>query len=113
MAVVLVAEKQAGAPVQQLDNRFAVIARQLFIFLGGPDPDRYVAPVRARHARCLRLARQIVLLYLRQLVTTHRAVAATMRPDEHTPDIQSLMRIAYAVFCGTNTNKVGPSNPPE
>src|SRR3546814_18903484 len=73
-------EKQAGAPVQQLDNRFAVIARQLFIFLGGPDPGRDVAPVRARPARCLGRARQIVHLYLRQMETTRRAVAASTSP---------------------------------
>src|SRR3546814_3704971 len=33
------------------------------------------------------------------------AYAAKLRSDEHTSDIQSLMRISYAVFCLKNTHK--------
>src|SRR3546814_8923095 len=31
------------------------------------------------------------------------------RSEEHTSELQSLMRISYAVFCLTNTNKLGKS----
>src|SRR3546814_1499121 len=36
--------------------------------------------------------------------------ATTMRSDEHTSELQSLMRISYAVFC-LNTNTKHTNNP--
>src|SRR3546814_10697194 len=33
-----------------------------------------------------------------------RAVTATVRSEEHTSELQSLMRISYAVFCLTKKN---------
>src|SRR3546814_6308599 len=34
-----------------------------------------------------------------RLPCLHREVAAVMRSEEHTSELQSLMRISYAVFC--------------
>src|SRR3546814_9549199 len=34
------------------------------------------------------------------------------RSEEHTSELQSLMRISYAVFCLKNTNKRSEQNPP-
>src|SRR3546814_10185769 len=38
-------------------------------------------------------------LYLARAATCHRPVAAQRRSEEHTSELQSLMRISYAVFC--------------
>src|SRR3546814_7011460 len=37
------------------------------------------------------------------------ALAATGRSDEHTSELQSLMRISYAVFCLNKKNKTTPT----
>src|SRR3546814_6297662 len=39
------------------------------------------------------------------LATTGVAVAAARRSEEHTSELQSLMRISYAVLCLKNTKK--------
>src|SRR3546814_7278695 len=38
-------------------------------------------------------------LHQRRCPARHRAVAARARSEEHTSELQSLMRISYAVFC--------------
>src|SRR3546814_2702567 len=50
-------------------------------------PDRYVAAVANRH------------LVLNWMATPAIAEIATRRSEEHTSELQSLMRISYAVFC--------------
>src|SRR3546814_7832684 len=54
--------------------------------------------IRARNAAC-RLAS--VSFWRVRAVTARsiRAIARTMRSEEHTSELQSLMRISYAVFC--------------
>src|SRR3546814_1951479 len=38
------------------------------------------------------------------------ATATTARSEEHTSELQSLMRISYAVFCLKTKNKLSPTN---
>src|SRR3546814_5008996 len=37
--------------------------------------------------------------------TTEKGMVGTIRSEEHTSELQSLMRISYAVFCLTKTKK--------
>src|SRR3546814_6623510 len=37
---------------------------------------------------------------------THRAVGTRLRSEEHTSELQSLMRISYAVFCLRKKTKI-------
>src|SRR3546814_5166767 len=41
--------------------------------------------------------------------TVHRQSAAPPRSEEHTSELQSLMRISYAVFCLKNTQSTNAS----
>src|SRR3546814_3825650 len=63
-----------------------------------------------RHPRCL------VHLFLRsRWASLHcGSTAASPRSEEHTSELQSLMRISYAVFClkqQTRTHTMSPSTP--
>src|SRR3546814_2668651 len=42
----------------------------------------------------------------------HRASAGGPRSEEHTSELQSLMRISYAVFCLKNKNSSANTNSP-
>src|SRR3546814_9635752 len=53
-----------------------------------------------------RRGRRAALLLLRRLVSARRGGAAHRRSEEHTSELQSLMRNSYAVFClKKKTNK--------
>src|SRR3546814_3907641 len=80
----------------------------------GPAPSgtRPAAPLRADHRRRSRLPpvrarrRQLVLITLRTCLTDPDLVITEWqrrptcrRSEEHTSELQSLMRISYAVFC--------------
>src|SRR3546814_5607687 len=45
------------------------------------------------------------LLLLMMLLTNSRKVVGTQRSEEHTSELQSLMRSSYAVFCLKKKNK--------
>src|SRR3546814_10299018 len=60
--------------------------------LAGDDPDGPLRPARGIR-RCGHLPRQ----HTRRLY--HRRQIARRRSEEHTSELQSLMRISYAVFC--------------
>src|SRR3546814_3596961 len=72
----------------------------------GPGPQRHPAtqcdyPMGGRVGEWAGAASQIALpRFLKQTPSTqHRCNAATTRSEEHTSELQSLMRISYAVFC--------------
>src|SRR3546814_3587022 len=70
----------------------------------GPDP----ADQPLRHLAAV--DRQVVheLRLLRELLHDLRALGA--RSEEHTSELQSLMRISYAVFCWKKKKHLPPSN---
>src|SRR3546814_1871578 len=57
------------------------------------DTESQVRQVHGCYMNASRLARIFVC------VDRHRWVAALYRSEEHTSELQSLMRISYAVFC--------------
>src|SRR3546814_8974000 len=58
------------------------------------------AAANALAARAAEGQRRILLaLHLDERVEHHRAAFFGIRSDEHTSELQSLMRISYAVFC--------------
>src|SRR3546814_940412 len=63
----------------------------------------------AQHARLDHLFRQAIVFFLRS-VTPDYAIGlgecGNLRSEEHTSELQSLMRISYAVFCLKKKNKV-------
>src|SRR3546814_7264455 len=74
---------------------------QRMVRIGGIDPDRrIVGGIGTVRADGLRLAAR-----------THRnRRQATDRSEEHTSELQSLMRISYAVFCLKNKKKTNTKN---
>src|SRR3546814_5171501 len=52
-----------------------------------------------RHVGCLHLALQQVARHVILLAQAPRLRALGDRSEEHTSELQSLMRISYAVFC--------------
>src|SRR3546814_8671488 len=48
---------------------------------------------------CLHALREVATLVRQDMPDDPVAVAATARSEEHTSELQSLMRISYAVFC--------------
>src|SRR3546814_10886349 len=97
--VELHAEHRVG---QQLDNG-TLEFQQIFLghlsFLSNP-PSRFIAP-----ARFVSLAIPVPGFPLRfpafsgRARGSYRKALATTRSEEHTSELQSLMRISYAVFC--------------
>src|SRR3546814_6972241 len=86
--------------------------------VGNPDPPAVVTPAAPLHAGCIRqaprqahAAARIDVAVPRAPVlglAADRAVAVTasrIRSEEHTSELQSLMRISYAVFCLTKKKK--------
>src|SRR3546814_4215803 len=53
-------------------------------------------------ARCIHISASLVYTYVRQLRLSRRKE----RSEEHTSELQSLMRISYAVFCLKKKNKI-------
>src|SRR3546814_3019038 len=65
-------------------------------------------PGRGRR-KCLRLPRLRPGVYPSAVLPWHRSVPlgrAVGRSEEHTSELQSLMRISYAVFCLTKKNNI-------
>src|SRR3546814_1478911 len=61
---------------------------------------RQMGPARARRAARRRMAgAQFRRPGHRRLPLARRAIAAELRSEEHTAELQSLMRISYAVLC--------------
>src|SRR3546814_3103045 len=76
-----------------------------------PLPPQPVHPAGARQApgRAGRQERRVQVVHCRRCLGV-LAVAGRSRSEEHTSELQSLMRISYAVFClkkkNTNTHQV-------
>src|SRR3546814_5468410 len=70
---------------------------------GGTDPSA-LHPARRRHTR--RAAGRT--LRRRQRSRRRQGVPRTLRSEEHTSELQSLMRISYAVFCLKKKKKITP-----
>src|SRR3546814_2719538 len=68
-----------------------------------PKPARQVRPAPARPPRvAYRLDRQLFVLKIARAI--HAAILHE-RSEEHTSELQSLMRISYAVFCLKKKNQ--------
>src|SRR3546814_9535465 len=73
-----------------------------------PQPDRDLA-LNLRHSHIRRLLVQLVMMrdiqpddwwsYIRLLLFERSNEVDAIRSEEHTSELQSLMRISYAVFC--------------
>src|SRR3546814_6557071 len=70
-------------------------------FAIGFDPDKAVIDVQNRVQAALPLLPEEV----RRQGLTVRQLNATARSEEHTSELQSLMRISHAVFCLTKQNE--------
>src|SRR3546814_8890716 len=67
---------------------------------------RSVRPISAKHAQASRFLQQSPLLDRRWRHRIRARFLGPGRSEEHTSELQSLMRISYAVFClKKNTNK--------
>src|SRR3546814_4222777 len=84
----------------------------------GVDPRRFGGPDRARPAggqgtgRRLsrRIGRLAVAVHPRPRPVRFEPCRDAARSEEHTSELQSLMRISYAVFCLTKKNTILPSS---
>src|SRR3546814_8562158 len=80
-----------GMTAQEVDSiaRFALVALVILPLL----PDRNLGPYDAWNPR------QIWMVVVVVLGLSFAGYVATRRSEEHTSELQSLMRISYAVFC--------------
>src|SRR3546814_2758966 len=92
-AVVVVEADLAQAPLPVEADRRALGA-QVHAVLDIAPGHRH----RAEHLEQLR-RRRAQLLGQREAVDQDRLAALAVRSEEHTSELQSLMRISYAVFC--------------
>src|SRR3546814_1953761 len=79
----------------------------------GADPDRKLAPehdVEAAGGEVVEAALDHLLGQHRHLALLDRVDAADQRSEEHTSELQSLMRISYAVFCLKKKTNINKSN---
>src|SRR3546814_10220138 len=106
---------RARLPVERGFERSATLAISLHIFHRDGDrlgriPDRKggllvarLAEVEDIDARVVRhpaaIARDVGLAVAVDVVPHRDAIDAGLRSEEHTSELQSLMRISYAVFC--------------
>src|SRR3546814_9616117 len=76
--------------------------RLLRLLLGPPRAApraRPLLPPRRRQLRALRPRGDAAVPLHQALAAPHRARPGKQRSEEHTSELQSLMRISYAVFC--------------
>src|SRR3546814_1456364 len=71
---------------------------------GGVGPDRYSCRRDSHHP--VRLSQRRAALHLRAAADREGRSASAARSEEHTSELQSLMRISYAVFCLKKKNKI-------
>src|SRR3546814_7199391 len=54
--------------------------------------------------------RNLIVIFVQRLAIEPRPVAGAVRSEEHTSELQSLMRISYAVFCLKQKNLTHSDN---
>src|SRR3546814_8601274 len=87
--------RQAVHPALQHDAAQRLVARGHHVEVGrGKQRRRIVLPAEEAHA-----ASNAELAGLALQLAAQRPVAGQPRSEEHTSELQSLMRISYAVFC--------------
>src|SRR3546814_9804068 len=93
------------ATIQQglKDDGFAVSISQLCRWFGVPRRTVYYKPTKAPSKVNPDLAGPIKALIEEEPSFGYRTVAG--RSEEHTSELQSLMRISYAVFCSKKNNQ--------
>src|SRR3546814_10611158 len=97
------AEREQLAPPALLAGK--VERRRMALVLAGAGVDQHGVPRRAHHESLVghhHLAGRGVedlRLHRRQMPLEGRPVESRERSEEHTSELQSLMRISYAVFC--------------
>src|SRR3546814_3396925 len=83
-------------------SRSAIVEAAVASYLSPDGADR----MEAAFARRLdRLSRQVQRLERNTGLTTEALALFVRRSEEHTSELQSLMRISYAVFCLKQKNK--------
>src|SRR3546814_6919774 len=84
------------ANLRDLTQRRVRVFEAMLPFRLAANIKRYQSPfLMAEYTRVVRLERELVLRLLPDPVRADR----TRRSEEHTSELQSLMRISYAVFC--------------
>src|SRR3546814_4237204 len=76
-----------------------------FGFLGGPGETRIETDRRLIRDRMAKLRRELEGVKRTRTLHRSRRQRAPWRSEEHTSELQSLMRISYAVFCLKKKNK--------
>src|SRR3546814_4876079 len=66
---------------------------------GGEAPGQYGAVFNAVGAIAAGLCRNVLIFRTMYEATARKTSNANSRSEEHTSELQSLMRISYAVFC--------------
>src|SRR3546814_9633840 len=76
---------------------------------------RGVPPISSDHAAAYHAFRKYFAIFFSRIVTVHsrslpgfhsyRSIRQAPRSEEHTSELQSLMRISFAVFCLTKKNR--------
>src|SRR3546814_7933602 len=81
----------------------ARLAETLVLPLRRLPPETFVPGLRAsQEAKCFSLGQALMS------VPVSESTASTVRSEEHTSELQSLMRISYAVFCLKKTKLIFP-----
>src|SRR3546814_8029912 len=79
-------ERFRGVPGHPFENGFDLTLR----------PERLDQPLRWRRGR---------MIFVNSMSDLFHKAIPTSRPEEHTSELQSLMRSSYAVFCLTKTTQ--------
>src|SRR3546814_8348917 len=88
--------------------------RNLKIVILTPDPERFRGALTLAAAQAALGASVSIFLQLEAVAPLRRPYGAPgdSKSEEHTSELQSLMRISYAVFCLQTNNNGHPSTTP-
>src|SRR3546814_10752914 len=88
---------------RQIERRFAARSRRMGKDVQRRREHRATAPIRKRIGWIIQKFRAGIGPCARPGQQIPLEFESIMRSEEHTSELQSLMRISYAVFCVTNT----------
>src|SRR3546814_5317551 len=97
-----IAEALRGRDVPRLLTRPAM--DRLIAYAAGVMPERTVARITNDLVEAGVLGRVQRNVYVNRLASPDVTIEEIVRSEEHTSELQSLMRISYAVFCLTTKN---------